>query len=94
LRRKTFLSFAVLSAVTGCNGSPCEQSADQVRQRLEDCGVKFAYHDADLTPDCTAEIEARYACYAACYEKSACSDYVSNDNDNTTPFVICLSNCH
>ncbi len=92
-RRLVFVAFAGL-ALAGCaRTTPCELIADEIRAKLEGCGVAFPHYTDDLAEECTEDVQALDECLLVCYREGSCAEFESSAFAGGDLFHACANAC-
>jgi len=87
------LTFGMAAFTTGC-GNDCEDAADRIIAKAEECGLDTGTSDGDgASGECTDEAGAAAQCAAGCYEAASCETLKGEDADGALAFAECASKC-
>ena len=78
----------------GCSKSKCEQAADDITAKYDDCGIEVTGGDGDGDGgECTEEIGKQSECVAKCTTDASCEVLKGEDPDGAVDYATCLGDC-
>ena len=88
------LSVSALSVVglVGC-GNDCDEAADRIAAKLEECGAETTTSEGGEAAECTEEAGALAQCTADCTEAADCKAFDGSDVDATLAYAECVGKC-
>jgi TPP-dependent trihydroxycyclohexane-1,2-dione (THcHDO) dehydratase len=94
LRKFVVLALMGLGVVVSGCGNDCDDAADRITAKAEECGLPTTDGDGgDAEVECTEEVGAAAQCTAGCFEAASCETLKGEDADGALDFADCLSGC-
>ncbi|MEZ4437663.1 MAG: hypothetical protein R3B72_01125 [Polyangiaceae bacterium] len=88
------LTFGLAALTTACGGNDCEDAADRVAAKADECGLMTTDGSSDgAEVECTEELGKAAQCQAGCFEAAPCAAFDGSDVDAALAFTECLGGC-
>lgn len=94
-----FIALALMglatAGVVGCGGNDCEDAADRIAAKAEECGISTTDGGSSdgAEVECTDELGAQSQCIAGCYESASCEALKGEDLEGATALGECVLGC-
>ena len=89
------VSILMVLALAGCGGDACEDAAERLADKFEECDFPTGGGDDDDSGDteCTDEDAEAAECFADCAEDAPCGALNGTDLDAAAEYGMCAQNC-
>jgi hypothetical protein len=99
LKLQTTFFAALIStfALAGCAGNDCEQAADTIAAKYEECGMDVSGGDGDggEEVECTEDLGTKSLCAADCMDAAPCEVVKLEDltSEDAMTYLECNADC-